>query len=144
MNSRYVNCMARSMKEKNQMDLMSLYFSGKGRISRKVYWLASLPLAALWVLCELLKEEVAGGAAGVVLPIFLLASLVPNFMLSIKRSHDRDKSGWFVLVGVIPVLGPLWLLVELGFLRGTVGPNRFGADPLAAMPDADGIMAEAR
>ncbi len=126
------------------MDLMSLYLSGKGRISRKVYWLASLPLAALWILCELLKEDASGSAAGIMLPVVLIASIVPNLMLSIKRLHDRDKSGWFVVVGVIPVLGPLWLLDELGFLRGTVGPNRFGADPLAAMPDADGIMAEAR
>ena len=126
------------------MDLMSLYFSGKGRISRKVYWLASLPLAALWIVCELLKEDVSGSAAGIMLPLVLIASIVPNLMLSIKRFHDRDKSGWFVFVGAVPVLGPLWLLVELGFLRGTVGPNRFGPDPLSAAPGAHSMMAEAR
>jgi len=126
------------------MDLMSLYFSSNGRISRKTYWLASLPLGALWIVCELLKEDVAGGGAGLVLPIILLVSLVPSFMLSIKRSHDRDKSGWFVLVSFIPLLGPLWILVELGFLHGTVGSNRFGPDPLAVGPDAGGMMAEAR
>ena len=130
-------------KEKSDGSNIAL-FSANGRISRKVYWLASLPLAALWILCELLKEDVADGGMVIVLAIVLLASIIPNLMLSIKRSHDRDKSGWFVLVGAFPVLGPLWLLVELGFLRGTVGSNRFGPDPLAATPDAHSMMAEAR
>jgi uncharacterized membrane protein YhaH (DUF805 family) len=72
--------------------------------------------------------------------------------VAIKRLHDRDKSGWWVLVfyllpGVIGNIGPytgldfvfqlaslslsLWALVELGFLRGTSGQNRYGFDPLA-------------
>jgi uncharacterized membrane protein YhaH (DUF805 family) len=46
-----------------------------------------------------------------------------------KRCHDRDRSGWFQLIVLIPILGALWLLVELGFLRGTIGANRFGPDP---------------
>ncbi len=47
----------------------------------------------------------------------------------VKRFHDRDKSAWWLLVGFVPVLGPIWLLIELGFLRGTIGANRYGPDP---------------
>jgi uncharacterized membrane protein YhaH (DUF805 family) len=47
-------------------------------------------------------------------------------MVYIKRFHDRDKTGWWVLIGLIPLIGPLWLLIELGFLKGTDGANRFG------------------
>jgi uncharacterized membrane protein YhaH (DUF805 family) len=52
--------------------------------------------------------------------------------IDVKRYHDRDRSGWWLLLLLIPVLGPLWLFVVLGFLKGTEGENRFGADPLAA------------
>ncbi|HAE49771.1 MAG TPA: DUF805 domain-containing protein, partial [Tistrella mobilis] len=47
-----------------------------------------------------------------------------------RRCHDRGRSGWFQLIMLIPLIGWIWLLVEIGFLRGTEGPNRFGPDPL--------------
>jgi uncharacterized membrane protein YhaH (DUF805 family) len=53
---------------------------------------------------------------------------------AVKRLHDRDRSGWFYLIFFVPVIGTLWLLVELGFLRGTQGENRFGPDPLMVRP----------
>ena len=54
-----------------------------------------------------------------------------SFAISAKRWHDRDKSGWYNLLVLVPFAGPIWFLTECGFLRGTVGPNRFGPDPLA-------------
>jgi uncharacterized membrane protein YhaH (DUF805 family) len=60
-----------------------------------------------------------------------LAVIVPGFAGLAKRCHDRDRSGWFQLISLIPLIGSIWLLVEVGFLRGTPGPNRFGPDPLA-------------
>ena len=59
--------------------------------------------------------------------------MVYSFAGQVKRWHDRDKSGWFVLVNFIPFIGTIWALVELGFLRGTMGPNRFGPDPLGGV-----------
>ena len=53
-------------------------------------------------------------------------ALIPSIIVYIKRFHDRDKSGWWVLIGLIPIIGAIWLLIELGFLKGTDGPNRFG------------------
>ena len=53
-------------------------------------------------------------------------------MLTIKRAHDRNRTGWYALIILIPLAGPLWFLVEFGFLSGTAGPNRFGADPVSA------------
>jgi uncharacterized membrane protein YhaH (DUF805 family) len=46
-----------------------------------------------------------------------------------KRFHDRNRTGWLLLLFVIPILG-IFVVIELGFLRGTRGPNRFGPDPL--------------
>src|SRR3546814_14546367 len=62
--------------------------------------------------------------------LFNLAILWPGIVIAIKRWHDRDKSGWWILIVLIPIVGPIWALVENGFLAGTAGPNRFGPDPL--------------
>lgn len=65
--------------------------------------------------------------------VFFLASFLaiwPYLAIAIKRWHDRDKSGWWVLIGLVPLIGPIWAIVETGFLPGTDGPNQFGADPL--------------
>ena len=67
----------------------------------------------------------------VLLPLVLLYAVDVwiGLALAVKRCHDRDKSGWFLLIGFIPIIGGVWLLVELGFLDGTQGPNRFGPSP---------------
>jgi uncharacterized membrane protein YhaH (DUF805 family) len=65
----------------------------------------------------------------------LIASLVllwPFLAVEIKRCHDRGRSGWFLLVGLIPLVN-LWVLVEVFFLRGTLGDNQYGQDPLATL-----------
>jgi uncharacterized membrane protein YhaH (DUF805 family) len=67
-----------------------------------------------------------GARIGLFSGIFALLSLIPAIIVHIKRFHDRDKSGWWVLIGLVPIIGAIWLLIELGFLKGTPGPNRFG------------------
>lgn len=59
----------------------------------------------------------------------ILFYIVANFAIQIKRFHDRNKSGWWIFLHFIPAIGGIWALIELGFLKGTPGPNRFGADP---------------
>jgi uncharacterized membrane protein YhaH (DUF805 family) len=65
-------------------------------------------------------------------PSFALIGCIllwPRLAISIKRLHDRGKSGLWILLVFIPVLGWLWLLVDMGFLDGTPGPNKFGPSP---------------
>ena len=59
--------------------------------------------------------------------------LIPAIIVHIKRFHDRDKSGWWVLIGLVPIIGAIWLLIELGFLKGTPGaePVRSAGDRLS-------------
>ncbi len=68
------------------------------------------------------------GAYGPLTALFFLGILVPSIAVQVRRFHDQDKSGWFVLIGLIPILGGLVVLVFM-FLEGTRGPNRFGPDP---------------
>jgi uncharacterized membrane protein YhaH (DUF805 family) len=58
--------------------------------------------------------------------IFSLAVIYPSIIVYIKRWHDRDKSGWWTLILLIPVVGAIWFVIAQGFLAGTPGPNRFG------------------
>ena len=114
------------------MNWSYLYFSPRGRINRQPYWLASIPLIVLQIVVELWNDSSAGVASAMFMLVVLIFAAVCGIMLGIKRCHDRDRSGWFLLISLIPIVGAIWLLIDLGFLRGTAGPNRFGPDPLAA------------
>jgi uncharacterized membrane protein YhaH (DUF805 family) len=134
---------------------VNFLFSPHGRVPRSWYWLRFiLPcwgielVLTLWQVSSLVDTRYDREVQSVilsVLPLFLVSLLVlwPSLIIGIKRWHDRDKSGWFVLVPLIPVVGPIWALVECGFLPGTSGPNRYGPDPLAGAGawDAGGTLA---
>jgi uncharacterized membrane protein YhaH (DUF805 family) len=60
--------------------------------------------------------------------LWSLFAFIPNLAVTIRRLHDTDKSGWFILLGLIPLVGAIVLLVFY-FMDGTRGPNRFGPDP---------------
>jgi uncharacterized membrane protein YhaH (DUF805 family) len=64
------------------------------------------------------------------LVVLLILLIWVNLAIQIKRWHDLGKTGWWALVNLIPVIGWLIALIELGFVKGTAGPNRFGEDPL--------------
>ena len=60
-----------------------------------------------------------------------------SIAIGAKRCHDRGRSGWYQLIGLIPLLGALWLFVDLGLLKGNAGENRFGPDPLGGETDSE-------
>jgi uncharacterized membrane protein YhaH (DUF805 family) len=103
--------------------------SFEGRIGRLRYWMFFAPYSILYfalIRLDYARNTLAAGdGIGLYSGLFVLITLYSSFAVGVKRCHDRDRSGWFLLIGVIPLLN-LWLLVELGFLSGTTGPNRFG------------------
>ena len=62
--------------------------------------------------------------------ITLLVLAWIELAVSAKRWHDRNKSAVWILFAFIPIIGQIWALVELGFIKGTKGHNRFGPDPI--------------
>lgn len=69
--------------------------------------------------------------------IYWLAVFLPSLAVTVRRLHDTDRTGWWVLLQFVPVIGPLILIWFLAS-RGTAGPNRFGPDPLRSPPpDSD-------
>jgi uncharacterized membrane protein YhaH (DUF805 family) len=115
------------------------YFSFYGRINRKPYWL--IYVLALTVLDLIGYGLDLAANTHFIASVVSLLTLVPSIAGGVKRCHDRDRSGWFLLIVLIPIVGSIWLLAELGFLRGTIGPNRFGSDPLDGTGDYHPIAA---
>lgn len=105
-------------------------FGLQGRISRHVYWLASLFLIALnsALLGQLLGEEQASyfQAAQTLAPFVVLATIFCNVAVAVKRLHDLGYTGFLALALVVPFVN-LAFSIWVGILPGTPGPNRFGA-----------------
>lgn len=110
----------------------SLFFSVVGRIDRATYWTRAFPIfltLGLFVAATQALEFRVLGTQGVFSFVLSLGGLWPVLAVAVKRLHDRGRSAWFLLTFFVPVLGAIWLLVELWFLPGTKGANRFGDAP---------------
>jgi uncharacterized membrane protein YhaH (DUF805 family) len=143
------------------MDFINLFIKFSGRINRAKYWIAvavgfvvsTLFNALAYIADQSTTMQTVNALVGIPLAIFACA-------IGIKRLHDRNKSGWYlllfyvlpmvlflgsVMIGMLPD-GPsiiagvmaflslailLWTFIELGCLRGTIGQNKYGPDPLA-------------
>ncbi len=140
------------------MDWKFIFLSFQGRLNRKPYWLGTIALLSLVVIGVFGVMFLAGGGGGIAaIGVIYLLLLWPTLAIGVKRLHDRNKSAWWLVVfyvapTLLNVLGEggeaegvgamifglaslaisIWALVELGFLRGTVGANRYGPDPLAS------------
>lgn len=106
-------------------------FSGRSR--RKEYWMFLLGVVLVAIVLGVIEAALGmnGMVAGVYGPLttlLLLGLIIPGIAVQVRRFHDQDKSGWFVLLGFIPFVGGLIVLVFM-LLEGTKGPNRFGPDP---------------
>ena len=123
-------CMPDLASDPNEPWPWRMLLDPRGRIPRSTWWLYGvlLPLAMGLLLQALLGiARVRGELASQVVTVLLLW---PSVAVSIKRWHDRDHSGWWVLVMLVPFVGWLVALVVNGLLPGTAGPNRHGPDPL--------------
>ena len=114
-----------------------IYFGLNGRITRKTWWLSHLvqwiPLIAITILAAaFVAPDNSDPPTWFIALFFVWYILViwTSICINAKRWHDTDKSGWWQLIGLVPLLG-LWAFIENGFFRGVTGPNRFGPDPLA-------------
>lgn len=142
------------------MDWGSLFFKFNGRINRAKYWLAALVYCLINLVLYVLGAVTDSAAVQALNSMVGIVILITGVAIGIKRLHDRDKSGWYLLLfyvvpgilmtaavgmyvtmedatlvstvlGLATVAIGVWAFVELGCLRGTVGPNHYGPDPIA-------------
>lgn len=105
------------------------YVDFTGRAARSEYWWFALFTVIVQIVLHLLQFILGETLTGILSGLVALAFLLPSLAVSVRRLHDKDKSGWFLLLGFIPIIGGLILLFWF-VTPGTPGANRFGADPL--------------
>ena len=107
------------------------YVKFDGRASRPAYWWWFLFTILVAVAASIIDAAI--GSFGVISGIAGLALLLPGLSVAIRRLHDTDHSGWWVLIGLIPIIGFIVLLVF--YLRQSdPGENRYGPPPAEGVP----------
>jgi len=117
----------------------SHYSKFKGRSRRSEYWwiqlflvLTNLAVAAidLVLMNGDVERFIANGGGGIVGLIWILVTIVPALAVLVRRLHDTGKSGWWALIGFVPLVGGIVLLV-FTVLDSDAGENKFGESPKA-------------
>ncbi len=110
----------------------SQFFNLGGRLSLVSFWLNT---ATVWFIFYLVSSAVGDNASHVVTWLVNGCALLVLALLCIRRLHDRNYSGWWLLLALVPVLGALWLVWQCALMRGLVQGNRWGEDPLQSRGD---------
>jgi uncharacterized membrane protein YhaH (DUF805 family) len=97
-----------------------------GRARRSEYWFFALFEALVNIVAGVIDNLVNSDWPSMLVSLGLL---LPSLAVAVRRLHDIDRSGWWLLIGLIPVVGWIVLLIW-ACMKGTAGPNRFGPDPV--------------
>lgn len=108
------------------------YADFSGRARRKEFWMFFLFYiifaVVLTIIDGLIGWGFAGGTIGILYTLFSLGILLPYLAVTVRRLHDIGKSGWWYFIGLIPIIGGIWLIVLLA-TDGMPGENQYGPNP---------------
>lgn len=115
---------------------MKKYVDFSGRARRTEYWMFILfnmifGVVAL-VLDSLLGSASKGSVYGLFYSLFSLAILLPTWAVTVRRLHDIGKSGWWIFISLIPLIGGIWLFI-LTLTDSQPGDNEYGPNPKVSM-----------
>lgn len=109
-------------------DVLKKYAVFSGRARRQEYWMFFL-FNVLALILLLVLDGVLG-TAPLLYSVYALAVLLPSLGVAIRRLHDTGKSGWWILVSLVPFVGFIWFIVLMAS-AGQQQPNQYGPDPKA-------------
>lgn len=117
------------------LEVLKKYAVFSGRARRKEYWFFVLFNIIVGIILSVIDGalglniiEQEGANIGWLYSIYSLAVLLPGLAVSIRRLHDTDRSGWWILIALIPIIGAIVLLIFM-VLDSQPGSNRFGPNP---------------
>ena len=117
------------------LTVLKKYTVFNGRSRRKEYWFFVLFNLIISIILGMIDGALAGGVAptgmGMLSMIYMLAVLLPGIGVTIRRLHDTNRSGWWILIGLIPLIGVIVLLIFMA-LDSTPGENHYGPNPKGA------------
>ena len=111
------------------LTVLKKYAVFAGRARRMEYWMFFLFNLIISIVLTCIDVFVGTAVLGM---IYSLAVLIPSLAVAVRRLHDTDRSGWWILIGLVPVIGFIVLLVFM-VMDGTPGSNRFGDNPKEGM-----------
>ncbi len=116
------------------------YVNFSGRARRKEYWFFVL-FNSIFTSIAMMIDNLAnityyGEIYGYITSIYGLLTFLPNFAVLVRRLHDTERSGWWVFISFVPLVGYIWLFV-LTIMEGNVGENYYGDDPKVEIIDED-------
>ncbi len=111
------------------LDVLKKYFVFEGRARRTEYWMFTLFNILIIVVLSVIERLI--GLRGILGSLYMLAVLLPALGVSVRRLHDTDRTGWWLLIGLIPVIGTIILLIFM-VLDSQPGQNQYGPNPKAA------------
>jgi len=118
--------------------VLNKYAEFSGRASRTEYWMFvlfnSIFLIAAIIIDNIAGTTIEGQPYGLFYFLYALAVLTPGLAVLVRRLHDVGKSGWMILIALIPVIGAIWLLVLL-VTDSIPDENEYGANPKESYPD---------
>ena len=104
-----------------------------GRARRQEYWMFVLINVIISVVLSVIDMAIG---MRILTSLYSLALLLPSLAVGVRRLHDTGKSGWFLLIALIPLIGAMWLIVVLA-TAGATGDNEYGPDPKTSDPISD-------
>ena len=111
------------------IEVLKKYAVFHGRARRKEYWYFTLFFAISYLGLAIIASLIGGDEAAEVIPaIYALAVALPAIGVSVRRLHDTNRSGWFVLLSLIPLVGTIILIVFCA-QDSTPGENQYGPNP---------------
>lgn len=116
------------------VNVIKNYATFSGRARRKEYWMFALFNIIFSIVASLIDRftglsiDISGVSIGIISSIYSLFILIPSLAVIVRRLHDTNRSGGWIFIGLIPLIGWIVLLVFY-CTAGTVGNNKYGADP---------------
>ena len=114
------------------LQVLKKYAVFSGRARRKEYWMFTLVSTIFSIIAmiidNILGASIEGTGLGIFNILYSLAVLTPSYVVLVRRLHDVGKSGWMILIGLIPIIGPILVLV-LTVTDSNPDENKYGPNP---------------
>ncbi len=111
--------------------VLKKYAVFNGRARRKEYWMFVLFNVIFSAILAIIEFAIGMNDWNLLSTIYSLAVLIPSLAVSVRRLHDTDRTGWWIFIGLIPLIGAIILIVFMA-TEGQPGDNRYGPNPKAS------------
>jgi uncharacterized membrane protein YhaH (DUF805 family) len=120
------------------LDAWKNYINFQGRARRKAYWMFILFNLIALVILGLIESAIGlsgQNGYGILTGLYTLAMILPLIALAVRRLHDTGRSGWWILIGLVPLVGPI-ILIVFYVTDSQPGSNEYGPNPKESAPPA--------